>query len=124
MSMGWQSHLSTLALVENEAMPLAPPPLEKGRSVREADRVGIASRASIDPHPPRPAQCRARRPPLFKGRWSKRHTRCQRLGAEAARPPRRMRLPCRRRSATFSGHQDVAELPRVGLVDVLRVKLA
>src|SRR5215216_6114248 len=54
MWMGWQSHLSTLPLVENEAVPLAPPPLEKGRSVREADRVGIAFAPGIDPHPPRP----------------------------------------------------------------------
>src|SRR5215211_1204202 len=30
-------------------------------------------RRGFDPHPPRPAQGRARRPPLFKGRSSKRH---------------------------------------------------
>src|SRR5215813_12329506 len=52
------------SLLRSDA-PLAPPPLEKGRSVREADRVGIMRSARSDPHPPR---C-ARRPPLFKGRW-------------------------------------------------------
>src|SRR5215211_475954 len=36
--------------------PLAPPPLEKGRSVREADRVGIAFMSRFDPHPPPPAK--------------------------------------------------------------------
>src|SRR5215211_5419376 len=64
-------------------MPLAPPPLEKGRSpspaLSRARRVGISARAGGDqctvrgdPHPAR----KSAPTPLFKGRWSKRHTSC------------------------------------------------
>src|SRR5215211_8365460 len=70
-----------LPLGGSETMPFAPPPLEKGRSVRVADREGIAFARCIDPHPPR---C-ARRPPLFKGRWSKWHTRCDTPRTEVVR---------------------------------------
>src|SRR5215211_1872658 len=60
---------------------LASRSLEKGRSVRVADREGIAFARCIDPHPPR---C-ARRPPLFKAKWSKWHTRCDTPRTEVVR---------------------------------------
>src|SRR5215207_6695260 len=79
-------HMSTLPLAEDEEMPLAPPPLKKGRSARSCAPGGDRrSRFAFDPHPPRPAQGRARRPPLCKGRWSKRPTSCHTSWAEVVR---------------------------------------
>jgi ribosomal protein L11 methylase PrmA len=81
-------------------VPLAPPPLEKGRSpspaLGRARRVGI-KRSARGAIPTRRA--RARRPPLFKGRWSKRHRRVLTRG-------RVVRLPCP------SGEELTVALPR------------
>src|SRR5215211_2151512 len=65
---------------------LLPPPLEKGRSARSCAPGGDQfSRRTFDPHPPRPANGRARRPPLFKvlfkGRWRVWHLICDDVSA-------------------------------------------
>ncbi len=53
-----------LRFVEDEAMPLAPPPLAKGRSARLRAGWGSTSALPIDPHPLRPAKPREATSPL------------------------------------------------------------